>query len=281
MKHGLLIWAVLLTLNLEAEGHRQLDFRLVDGWAIVVEGRLGTSSGQKMLVDTGAVPSVIDNRLAKKMGLSGHPVAFSILNQTIGAESVRVPVQVGPVLIEALDMVTVDLTQISRALGIRIDAIVGLDLLGRQNFSIDYRHQRLEFGGSITEAETLPFEMGQEADGTYIVIAVETDGEKMRMLFDTGTKDLMLFQSHLRGGLRKLRPRGAELNVNAGGEDRIFEVELVSLSIGAVTLKRQKAYIWAASGGRDKAFDGLLGAVALKPARVQFDFERRIIAFGH
>jgi predicted aspartyl protease len=160
-------------------------------------------------------------------------------------------------------------------------AIVGLDLLGRQNLRIDYRHRRLEIGGSITKTETVPFELRQEAGGTYIVIPLDAGGEKLRMLFDTGTKDLMLLQSHLRGGLSKLRLTATAINVNAGGEDRIVEVELASVTIGPLVRKRQKAYIWSASDGSDRAFDGLLGPAVFQPALVQVDFERREIAFGY
>jgi aspartyl protease len=280
MKRWLLLSA-FVTLSVVAQAQDQVPLRLIDGWAIVVEGSVGSMTRQAMLIDTGAVPSVIDSALAKRMKLAGRPSEVSVLNQSVSAERVCVPsVQVGGTRVKNLDMVALDLGRISQALGTRIDAIIGLDLLARRNFTLDYRHRRLEFGGSINGAAAIPFEIGHEAGGIYVLVRVDSEGQRLRVLLDTGTKDLMLFPDRLRGNLNALRVRGRESNLNVGGNDQLSIVELASVSMGPFQRKRQKAFLWATANDRASLFDGLLGPKAFGASVVQFDFDRKVIAFG-
>ena len=101
------------------------------------------------------------------------------MNRSIAVKTVRVPeVQVGVVAVEGLYMVAMDLGRIEQALGTRIDAVVGLDLLGRQNFSLDYRRKKLVFGTN-TNAAAIAFQMKHEAGGIYILIPLDSAGEKL------------------------------------------------------------------------------------------------------
>jgi hypothetical protein len=79
-------------------------------------------------------------------------------------------------------MVAVDLSRISGGLGMRIDAVIGLDLLGKRNFSLDYRHRRIEFGPGKVGMGAVRFEVGEEAGGTYIVIPIESEGRRIATL---------------------------------------------------------------------------------------------------
>jgi Aspartyl protease len=91
-------------------GQKQTDlpFRLVDGWAVVVKGTIGSEPSRTILIDTGAVPSAISKEMAKKMGLLGTAEQVSVMNRPIDVERVRVPrIQVGPVAADAFEMVVV------------------------------------------------------------------------------------------------------------------------------------------------------------------------------
>jgi Aspartyl protease len=129
-----------------ARSQTVVPFRLIDGWAIVLEGTLAGKQQQKMLIDTSAVPSAINIRVARRLGLSGSAQKLLLMNRAMQVQKVRVPnVRVGTVAAEALDTVAMDLAGVEQALGTRIDAVIGLDLLSRQNFSLDYRRKELEF----------------------------------------------------------------------------------------------------------------------------------------
>jgi hypothetical protein len=203
------------------------------------------------------------------------------MNRAVNGERVRVPeVRVGAVAVEALDMVAMDLGRVEQALGTRIDAVIGLDLLARQNFSLDYLHKKLDFGKSAALVGTIAFETRHEAGGTYIVIPLESSDEKLEVLLDTGTRDVMLFERRLGASLRKLPVQEYDVNTNAGGKDRLAKVELPSLRVGALLRRRQKASIWRTREDYLRGFDGLLGPAAIGATVVGFDFDRHVISFG-
>src|SRR4029077_12948947 len=98
----------------------------------------------------------------------------SLMNRAMQVEKVRVAnVEVGTVAAKALDMVAMDLASIEQALGTRIDAVIGLDLLSRQNFSLDYRRKQLAFFGKASLGGPIPFELREEAGGTYVLISLQ------------------------------------------------------------------------------------------------------------
>jgi predicted aspartyl protease len=279
MKLGIAVFTLCWTAASAAQEPAEVPFQLIDGWAIVLEGTLGSVPHQKMLVDTGSVPSAINIRVAKRLRLLGSYQQLSVINRSINVERVRVPeVRLGAVALEALDMVAMNLGPIEQALGTRIDAVIGLDLLARQNFSIDYRRKKLVFGNGADSAGAITFEMKHEAGGTYILIPFDTGGEKLQMLLDTGTKDLMLFERRLRGALQKLSVRGQDFNLNAGGQDRLTEVEIQSVNVGLISRRRQKAYVWMTPEDGLRNFDGLLGPAALGATVVAFDFDRLAVS---
>lgn len=279
MKFEVAVIVLSFTLCSEAQKPVEVSFELIDGWAIVLDGNLGGLHHQKMLVDTGTVPSAINLRVANRLGLLGSVEQFSLLNRSIEVERVHVSgIQVGPVAVDAFDMVAMDLRRIERSLGTRIDAVVGLDLLGRRNLTLDYAHRKLVFDTAVSDASAIAFETRHEAGGTYVVVPLESDGQEVLMLLDTGIKDLMLFQRRLAGRLKQLHIRGHNVYLNAGGKDSVAEVEMQSINIGPMSRHKQKAYVWATSEN-DLSFDGLLGPAALGASAVAFDFDRHVLSF--
>src|SRR5579872_2001381 len=159
MKFEVAAMVLGLVLVSEAQERVEVPFQLIDGWAIVLEGTLGGLHHQKMLIDTGAVPSAISKRVAKKLRLLGSEQELSVMNRSIEVERVRVPgVQLGPVAAEALDMAAMDLGRIELALNTRIDAVIGLDLLARRNFTLDYHRKKLVFVSGANAAGAIGFQ---------------------------------------------------------------------------------------------------------------------------
>jgi predicted aspartyl protease len=280
MKFGGAVVTLFLAVASGAQVQSEVPFQLIDGWAIVLEGTLGGVPHQRMLIDTGAVPSAINIKLARHLGLKGPSSGLSLMNRSINTERVHVPgVRLGPVAVESLDMVAMNLGRIEQALGLRIDAVVGLDLLARQNFSLDYRRKKIDFGTSTPGVWTIAFETKQEVGGTYILIPLESGGERIQVLLDTGTRDLMLFQRRLRGDLLHLHSRAQDFNLNAGGQDHLTEVELQSVQVGQLFRTKQKAYLWDTPESQLRTFDGLLGPASLGVTWVGFDFDLHVISF--
>ena len=120
--------------------------------------------------------------------------------------------------------------------------------------------------------EAITFETQHEAGGTYILIPVECSGQSLRILLDTGIKDLMLFKGRLRGTLQHLQSRAQEVNLNPGGQDRLTEVELETVRTGALSREKQKAYVWTTPEDHLRNIDGSLArphSDCLDPIRLQ------------
>jgi predicted aspartyl protease len=277
---GCVVLCATLGFTASAVGQKQteLPFRLIDGWAVLVQGTLGGVPNRAILIDTGAVPSVISKEMAKKLGLLGSAEQVSVMNRAIDVERVRVPkVQVGPVAADAFEMVAADLGAIERALHARLDAVIGLDLLARQNFAIDYKSKKLLFGRAVQSSDSVTFQLKHAAGGTYVLVPMESGGEKFQMLLDTGTKDVTLFRPRLKGSLQQIRLSSEDVTVNAGGSSQINKVVIPLVRLGSISRKQQDAYVWTTPEAELRDFDGMLGPTTLGAIAVEFDFDRNIM----
>jgi hypothetical protein len=201
------------------------------------------------------------------------------MNRAIDVERVRVPkVQVGPVAADAFEMVAADFGAIEQALHARLDAVIGLDLLARHNFAIDYRSKKLLFGRPVQPADSVTFQRKHAAGGTYVLVPMESGGEKFQMLLDTGTKDITLFRPRLKGSLRQIRLSSEDVTVNAGGSSQINKVVIPLVRLGSIIYRKQQdAYVWTTPEAELRDFDGMLGPTALGAIAVEFDFDRNIM----
>lgn len=105
-----------------AEPPAQIPFKLHGGFAIVVRGAIGSQDNLNFLVDTGAVPSVVHQRLAHKLNLSGPREDISVVSKNRSVELVALPhMRFGPLEFPSVSAVVVDLAPIEKQLGLRLD----------------------------------------------------------------------------------------------------------------------------------------------------------------
>jgi len=282
MKLAILILALWLAPGLTAQEPPAVPFHLIEGWAIVLEGTLAGIPNCRIMIDTGAVPSAINSKFVKHLGLTGTFERLSVMNRSVNAQKLRVPdVRIGPVSAESLDMMAVDLERIEQRLDTRIDAVIGLDFLARRNFRLDYRRKKLSFtsNAGADGAGAIAFEIQHEAGGAYILLPLRSGGQNLQVLLDTGTKDLTLFDRRLSGVLQRLRVLGKDSNVTAAGRDPIVAVEMDAIYVGPVFREKQKAFVLTNSEEDSRRFDGILGPAALGATAVAFDFDRHFISF--
>src|SRR6201982_2597468 len=103
----------------------KLPIRLYWGYLVIVEGSIGNVQKLNFLVDTGAYPSVIDQKIAHRLGLAEQPARVNLSNTSVQARIVVLPsFLLGPVRVESLPVLTQDLSFFQKAIGQKVDAIV-------------------------------------------------------------------------------------------------------------------------------------------------------------
>jgi predicted aspartyl protease len=278
-KRGLLIFASLLISQtlLAADGPVEVPFKLYRGYVIVVKGSVAGQEKLNFLIDTGAVPSVVDQRIAKKLKLPGSAEALSVFSQNVQAHRVVLPdLTLGPIRADRLPVLVRDLAFIEAGLGVRIDAMIGLDVLARSSFSIDYQSKKIVFGAVDRSESGVAFVLMPG----YVVVQLDVQGQPLWLVVDTGAKSLVLFEGRVRDRLRSVRNAGAKAASNMGGEAPLLEVQLPGARLGTTDLGSQKAYLLATSAQALPNFDGLLGVTALGVKRLAFDFDRKAISWA-
>jgi predicted aspartyl protease len=273
----LIIWSNSPVL-IAAEPTAQIPFKLRGGFAIVVSGAIGSQDNLNFLVDTGAVPSVVHQRLASKLNLSGPREDISVVSQNHSVERVVLPhMRLGLLEFPSVSAVVVDLAPIEKQLGLRLDAIVGLDVLGGQNLTIDYRKCEILIGVAATNGEAIPFELLWEADAPYVVVRMETNSQVVRLLLDTGADSITLFAARLKGRALAAQKSGARKDVSASGEYAVEQVQLQDVRLGEVKRGRRQATMVDVPARASQDFDGMLGPTSLGITRLAFDFRGKIL----
>ncbi|NDQ57375.1 MAG: hypothetical protein GZ088_09920 [Acidipila sp.] len=255
-----------------ADPPTEIPFKLYAGFAIVVRGAFGNQDNLNILVDTGAVPSVVHQRLARKLNLSGPREDIAVVSQSRSLERVALPqLRLGLLEFPSVSAVVLDLAPIESRLGLRLDAIIGLDVLGRQDFTIDYRQRKILFGAAAA-GEAIPFELRSEAGAPYVVVRMAMNSQIVRLLVDTGADGITLFAARFQGRIPALQSSGARKDVNAGGEYAVARVQLAEVRLGGMQRGKRQATMVETAASALRDFDGMLGPTSLGITRMAFDF---------
>jgi predicted aspartyl protease len=268
-----------------ADRSAKLSFKLYGGYTIVARGSIAGLRQLNFIIDTAAVPSVVDLKVARKLRLEGQDEPLSLFSQTIETRRVTLPgLVLGPIDTGPLPVIVGDLASFERHLGVRVDGMIGLDVLARQDFAVDYESGTIAFGtapgnggGLLDPAETsVPFELG----AGYAVVRLDVEGQPVRLMVDTGARSLILFAPRVRDRLAGLRKLSERVIGNAAGAVALTEVVLPDASLGTVRLSAQRAALMDGQAPANVDIDGLLGVRSLGVRRLGFDFEHRTMTWA-
>lgn len=270
-----LIWPV--TLAQGASWQAEIPFRLVHGFGIVVQGRIGATNNLNFLFDTGAVPSAVSRGVASQIGARGKLGALAFLHDHAQAQYVTVgDVHFGPIGVPSLAMVVVDLDRLEKILGVRIDALIGLDVLMHQSFGIDYKCGKIVLGlekpaQHFAAAEVYPF-----AGAFYWVLTVGINGREFRVLIDTGADGLALFSRGVPTSLLNGN-RTTALAADLASEMTIQTLQPQIVAIGDVQFEKQAVVVLPDPPTEFQQLDGVIGPSALGFTRIEFDWENKCL----
>jgi len=244
-----------------------VPFELVSGFLVVVDGQVGELGGLRFVLDTGSSYTVIDRRVADKLRLPRHSGKITNFDRDIPVAWADVrDLHAGPIRSSAASLVIVRLQEYSE-FAENVDGIIGLDLLSRgKSLTIDYERRMVTFE---------PLEAGGEepAPSRALVAPIVVQGVRLRLLVDTGFREMLLYRDRLR-----------ELpNVSTVGQAKsavIGRLQATQVSLPGVRIVGPERVatvflINSPANGDPHGVDGYLGPASLHAKRIELDFAAR------
>ena len=179
----------------------------------------------------------------------------------------------GPVERHSLQVEVADFSAISRGFGVRIDAVIGLDVLGETNFSVDYSKGKLIFTAR-PRTQHCWFASGPQ----FMIVGLKNGGRLFHLIVDTGppiscysgtTCKMQISMDHGDGN-------GPQCCWKLG----LGMIVLMQARIGTQEMGRLKALVTASRKEIRGEIDGLMGISCLRPRSISFDFEHGILGWS-
>lgn len=267
----LLVFIALGASSSYGAADESVPFRLYRGYFIVVRCSV-SKENVTAIIDTGVSETVADMRLVKRLSLPTWADSATFLTKDAEVRGVSIPdIHIGPVKIEKLDGIAADLSALAHEIGVRPDILIGMDVLHRANFVIDYHARVLTFGAH----QVTPHGASLAPGSRFAVIDSTVLGKKLRLQVDTGFSTLLLYGSHM-DRLANLKDTGTRV-VGVGLESRVRTIELPEVQVGDWRGSHVRVSVIDDAPSEPVGFDGLLGPRVLGARRVAFDFENRML----
>lgn len=263
----------LVLVCLPAAGSTPISFDLLQRHLIVVRGATGPLEGLKLLIDTGTIPTIVDRGVAKKLALDIQEREFVAFGQKTRVGSTVLPeIRFGSLRANGVREGVGNLSFLNG-----VDAIVGLDVLSVSTFTIDYQHHLLGFGPVVLRDAGVRLELTPP----FLTVRVIISGQPLRVLVDTGSGRLVLFERRVHDRLPPPSVHGELLLNHLSGTSRLNRVSLTSLEVGGSSIKCIEGFMSDAPlDGYPLDIDGVLGLLVIAGKRADFDFERNRLAFA-
>ncbi len=251
-----------------------LKFQLYRGSLVVLPGAIGDLHNLNLLLDTGTDPTILDKRVAERLGSKLQTAGLETIHRKVAAWRTMVPkVELGPIAARDVNVLVEDLSFLEKGLGVRVDALIGLDVLRPNNFVLDYRSHTIAFGTPALGSDAVAFSHG----AAFVKVGLVLNGRPMELLLDTAASSLMLF-----------RARWPELpnfervqhSMNLGGDLTREPLTLDTLALGTLKLRRQPAFIVDSREDVQRDFDGIFNPALLGLRQLAFDFENARFAWS-
>jgi len=240
-----------------------------NGFLVVVSGQIGGRK-QNFIVDTGTAPSILNARLAKKMGLQVTETTLMAIGRSVKTGNAVVPeLELGPIRAKELFMNVMDLSQWEKNIGIELAGILGMDVLGRASFRLDYEKKELIFGTVGEEGIAVGY---NPMTGLALADAI-VQGRRVRLIVDTGS-DLVVVYGENWGD-----SPGAVIATRDGRSvaEQVAARPILKpeMELGGKQFHGLRTYCVPSAAGA--GYDGFFGVRALKLRGITFDRESQTV----
>ena len=253
----------------------EIAFRL-HNHLVVVKGSIGRLEKLNFVIDTGASCTTVCPRIKRALGLKNRVIETGEVNslgRSVKVQKAELPsLRIGSLHFQA---VSVRVAKLPSVANLRVDGLIGLDLIRRTNLSIDYQSRKLTFGSS----ERFAHFTGFYPNLAFVPVKARLDGRLLTLVVDTGCGDLILFQRENRNWTGARRIQGKKVLGHAGGKARLGNVLLSDLTIAETKWDQLRAHLMETPTGAYPGIDGVLGVRSLGLKRIQFDFQNGIISW--
>lgn len=249
-----------------ATASTEIPFKL-HGHLVVVEASIGEVHDLAMVVDTGATFSLISPSIAKRLGLKTKKKEIIAVGREVTVkESVVENLKVGEV---EFQQVSVRVGKLPQFKGLKIDGLIGLDVLRNTNWTFDFVEEKLIAGWTDQLAGCQSFYPGL----AFIPVRLNIGGAQVTVMLDTGTDKLMLFGDKVQDRVKMVKTTKVQNLRHVGGSTKMRRVLLSDVSLGDSSWKTREAHLVTASGEGYSGTGGIMGPMSLGLKQLHLDFQ--------
>ncbi len=258
----------------QLEPKAEVHFRLASGYLIHLDGRIATTPNLTFLLDTGSTISIVDEHIAASFQSQSREAEALNFDKKLRWKVVEIPeLHVGPIDARNAHVFVGHLKDYSD-FAENVDAIIGLDLLSRTDFTIDYDAEKIIFnphrGLEMPPASPEPISRCIVVDGSI-------QQHRIRLLVDTGFPALLLYRDRLMKQIPKLTIIGNPKPVLIGKTMKANQVQIPDLIVKSRNINTPVLLVNSSVPAALSDIDGVIGPSVLKAHKLHFDLRHRTV----
>lgn len=247
-----------------------LHMDVYQGYLIIVDASIGQLHGLRFLLDTGATHTTIDRKLAQKLGLALRPGELISFDKSVRIDCAQLPeLSYGPEYFSDVPVVVQDMHYFL-TIGLRVDGIIGWDLLKTGSFLLDFAKKQVSFGPTSSfPGSSVPL----QPEALFLTVQADLNGRPVSMIADTGLFGTAFYEGSVENAREGHAPVGRSMGQSVGGAVKSRSVLVPRLRLGNQDLDREVQLVQRPSFHPLPRIAGYLGISALDAKQIAFDFE--------
>jgi predicted aspartyl protease len=234
---------------------------------IIVQGSADELRDLNLVLDTGSTYTVLSKEVGKRLGLKGETVKVTAFGREVNIKKVTVGrLVLGETEFEQVEARVADLPRVA---GMKLDGLIGLDVLRRTAVTLDFTREELVLGRVRDLSNSTRFYSGLP----FIPVTMTVNGKALRLSLDTGACGLLLYDGAAIKQFQIHRTNRVEYRDQVGGRIKMQEIALSDVAFANSSWGKLPAYLINIKQSGNENVMGNLGVIPLGLKILQFDFE--------